>query len=92
VNLLDRVLLARADEQTAGALLPPGGRDSWDVGRARRKPGPKGPRRKLSEDQVRRIRRAKAGGETFQSIAERLGCSKNFIQRVCDGSAYGEIA
>jgi DNA invertase Pin-like site-specific DNA recombinase len=88
---LSAILLRRADEQTAGSRLPADGRDPWAIGKARQKPGPKGPRTKFAPEQVRRIRRAHEEGEALNAIAARLGCSKNLIQRICDGSSYGEV-
>jgi ribosome-binding protein aMBF1 (putative translation factor) len=91
VTLLDRVLLARADEQTAGSRLPPDGRDPWAIGKAhapRRKPT----LRRLTDDQVRRIRKAKADGMPTKHLADRYGVAKGVIQAICEGRTYREVA
>jgi hypothetical protein len=91
VNLLDRVLLARADEQTRGTLLPPDGRDQWAIGKARKKPGPKGPRRSLTADQARRLLRSRAEGETLLALSKRYGVAKGVVQAICDRKTYRDV-
>jgi ribosome-binding protein aMBF1 (putative translation factor) len=87
---LSAILLRRADEQTAGTSLPPDGRDPWAIGKARSRKKPT--LRRLTDDQVRRIRRAKADGMPTKHLADRYGVAKGVIQAICEGRTYREVA
>jgi ribosome-binding protein aMBF1 (putative translation factor) len=91
VTLLDRVLLSRADEQTRGSRLPPDGHDGWAIGKAR-KPHKKPTLRRLSDDQVRRIRKAKADGMPTKHLAQRYGVAKGVVQAICELRTYRDVA
>jgi hypothetical protein len=64
--------------------------DAIDRGRYRR--GVDNYRAKLTEDQVREIRRCWAGGETQVSMARRFGVSRAAVQWVINGRTWAAVS
>jgi hypothetical protein len=96
---LQALALRRADEQLARAAtaLPEDGRDSWRIGKARRKPGPKPGRPRggrLHRWQVLEIRRV-AATSRFKGqqarLARRFGVSEAAVSRIVAGTLYRDI-
>lgn len=48
-------------------------------------------RSKLTEDQVREVRKRKAAGERSRALAKAFGVERRMIDRICSGTHWGHI-